>query len=259
MSASALPVVVTRPAAMAQPLADGLRAAGRDAVVLPLLEIVPIEDATTLRECLARLDTYALVVFVSPSAIDIVLPMIASWPASAAVAVVGEGSRRALARHGVCEDNARIFSPCDPQRSDSETLLQVLDLEALRGRRVLILRGDGGRELLGDALRGAGAQVEQVTAYRRRAPIFNEARRELLQRLLDGGAIWLITSSEALRVLTGWVRDAFGAAGLTKLQAQRLIVPHPRIAETAGALGFSDITQTASGDEHLLAALQSRP
>jgi uroporphyrinogen-III synthase len=44
---------------------------------------------------------------------------------------------------------------------------------------------------------------------------------------------------------------------VANLQHQRLIVPHPRIAETARALGFADLTLTGSGDERLLAALQS--
>jgi hypothetical protein len=64
----------------------------------------------------------------------------------------------------------RIHCPLDPARSDSEHLLQALDLARLAGRRVLVVRGEGGRELMPDALRRAGATVETVAAYRRAVP-----------------------------------------------------------------------------------------
>ena len=63
----------------------------------------------------------------------------------------------ALAKYGVCDGRVRIHCPADPAHSDSEHLLQVLDLAQLAGRRVLVVRGEGGRELMPDALRGAGA------------------------------------------------------------------------------------------------------
>jgi len=53
------------------------------------------------------------------------------------------------------------------------------------------------------------------------------------------------------------VRQSLGESGMTKILNSRLVVPHPRIAETAQALGFTRVTQTASGDEALVAAIQS--
>jgi uroporphyrinogen-III synthase len=172
------------------------------------------------------------------------------------LAVVGEGSRQALQRHGV-PASTRIFCPVDPDRSDSEGLLQALDLEALRGKPVLIVRGESGREFLGDALRAAGAQVQTVAAYRRAMPLFDEARRRELERLVCSQNDWLITSSEALRILLEMVKRLPLADGVVNMQQQRLIVPHMRIADTARALGFSRIVQSRSGDDGLIAALQS--
>ncbi len=63
--------------------------------------------------------------------------------------------------------NATIISPLDTARSDSEHLLQRSTWRRCAGKRVLIVRGDGGRELLADGLRAAGAGVEPVAAYRR--------------------------------------------------------------------------------------------
>jgi uroporphyrinogen-III synthase len=76
--------------------------------------------------------------------------------------------------------------------------------------------------------------------------------------LLAGPNDWIITSSEALRGLAGLVEQLDGGISVANLQRQRLIVPHARIAETASALGFGTVTLTGSGDERLLAALQSR-
>jgi uroporphyrinogen-III synthase len=253
-----LPVVVTRPLAQATPLAARIAAAGRRAVVFPLLEIQPLPDQARLREALARLDDYALVAFVSPNAIDAAFALLHEWPPQVALAVVGEGSKAALARHGRDDRNSTIFSPRDRTRADSQTLLEALDIAALRGRRILIVRGESGRELLADALRTQGVQVEQVAAYRRVAPPLDQAARTQLLALLENGAQWLITSSEALRILLDLVRQTAGDVGVVKLQQQQLVIPHVRIEESAQALGFGRILRTGSGDEQLIAALQFR-
>jgi uroporphyrinogen-III synthase len=205
---------------------------------------------------LRGLERYALVAFVSPNAIDAAFAARPDWPHDVPLAVVGEGSRQALLRHGVPE-STRIFCPSDPTRSDSEGLLQALDLDALHGKSVLIVRGETGRELLGDALRAAGVKVTAVAAYRRAMPLLDEARRRQLERLVRSSNDWLITSSEALRNLLDMVARLNLADGVATMQKQRLIVPHMRIAETARALGFSRIVQSRSGDDGLIAALQS--
>lgn len=250
------PVVITRPLAQAAPLADRITAIGREAVVFPLLEIQPLPDPGPLVAALRDVGRYAMVAFVSPNAIDAAFAHVERWPAGVALAVVGEGSKAALARHGLTPANATIFSPADSRRTDSQTLLQVLDLAALRGKTVLILRGETGRELLADALRDAGVLVDQVAAYRRLPPRLDADGRERLRALLRGGADWVITSSEALRILMQMVRETEGETAVVKMQQQRLVVPHVRIAETARELGFTDIIETGSGDEPLVAALQ---
>lgn len=254
----ASPVVITRPLAQAQPLAERVAAIGRRPVIFPLLEIHPLDDDSALHARIDELGSYAMVAFVSPNAIDALFRHLDAWPPQVAIAVVGEGSKAALARHGLTPSNTRIFSPVDPQRTDSQTLLQVLDIDALRGKRVLIVRGETGRELLADALRAAGVLVEQVAAYRRVAPVLDAAGRKQLLQLLDDSADWVITSSEALRILIKLVKDAGGDAAIAKLQQQRTVVPHVRIAETAHGLGLINVIETGSGDEQVLAALQSR-
>ena len=72
----------------------------------------------------------------------------------------------ALARHGIHD----VISP--PLRFDSEALLELPQLTDVNGRRVIIFRGDGGRELLGETLAARGASVEYVSCYRRGRPLW---------------------------------------------------------------------------------------
>lgn len=250
------PIVITRPAAQAGALAQQIAARGRQPVIFPLLEILPLSDSAPLQAVLSKLDTYALVVFVSPNAIDAAFRHIASWPLQVPIGIVGEGSRAALARHGLTARNATIFSPPDPAKTDSEGLLLALDLNALRGRQVLLVRGESGREFFADNLLAAGIKVQAVAAYRRQAPVLDETLKARLQQLLDSENDWILTSSEALRHLMDLVQELENSAGVAKIQQQKLLVPHARIAETAHALGFTDVTLTGSGDERLLDALQ---
>jgi uroporphyrinogen-III synthase len=252
------PVVITRPRAQCQALADSVAALGREAVVLPLLEIHPLADPSALQGVLADLSGYALVAFVSPNAIDAAFAHIQDWPAGVALAVLGETSRACLAGYGIHDGNATIFSPLDPTRSDSEHLLAALAPARLAGQRVLIVRGESGRELMADGLRAAGAIVTTVAAYRRQVPALTPQLGSALHALLEQQNDWIVTSSEALRGLLGLVAQLDGEAGVAKMQQQHLIVPHARIAETAAALGFARITLAGSGDASLLAALQSR-
>ena len=250
-------VVITRPLAQAEELAQRLRAVGRQVVVFPLLEIHALPDPAPLRAVLARLDEFALVAFVSPNAIDATFSFIQSWPDNVPLAVMGEGCRRALARHGVTAGRYQITSPIDRQRTDSQTLLEALDLTLLRERRVLILRGETGRELLADAMRTAGIVVEQVAAYRRVAPVMTELRAQQLATLLQMHNHWIITSSEALHILMKAVEQIDPQMGVAKMLQQKIFVPHYRIAETAKRLGLEQIFLTPAGDDGLLTALQS--
>jgi uroporphyrinogen-III synthase len=265
------PVVITRPFAQAQDFALKIQAMGRDAVIFPLLDIHALTDPEELASFdaeLARLHAFALVAFVSPNAIHAMFDRIrfeSVWPKhlpNLPIAIMGEGSRQALAQYGINDATATIISPTNLQRTDSETLLDELNLPQLREKQVLIIRGDGGREFLADALRSEGVLVSQVTAYKRAAPDWNDERRAQLSSLLQQDAEWVVTSSEGLRVLQRWVAnmdkegdDAESWQAL--LLNQHLICPHVRIAEAARELGFERVTVTSSGDQNLLSTLDS--
>lgn len=250
------PVVITRPAPQAGKLAGWLQAEGREVVLLPLLEIHALDDQAALAGALGQVGGYDLVAFVSPNAIDAAFAHIPAWPAHVAIAVLGEGSRAALLKHGVDPLATRILVPSDPTRSDSENLLASIDPSDLDGKRVLIVRGESGRELMADGMRAAGAQVDTLAAYRRTTPVMTPALADKLQSLVGTPHEWVVTSSEAMRGLDGLAREL---AIVAKLQQQHFIVPHARIEQTARDLGYTHLTLTGSGDEAVFAALQSRP
>ncbi|WP_354682070.1 fused uroporphyrinogen-III synthase HemD/membrane protein HemX [Cupriavidus necator] len=277
-------VVVTRPAGQSRQLTEALQAAGLDVLSFPLLTIGPAADDAPLRAALTRLPEFALVVFVSPNAIAYALDALAAvqgttvaqWPAQVPVAVVGPASVAALAERGIAPPGFSVIAPAgadtngngadtphegghesDTPRFDSEALWAQLDPAALAGKPVLIIRGNGGRDWLGDRLREAGAQVEAVEAYRRTLPEPTSMQWQAVRDSLRPGAApsaWLLTSSEAVRNLDALARQHLTPEDVAALRQVQCIAPHARIAEQALALGFSHIQRAAPGDAGLLAA-----
>ena len=240
-------IVLTRPAGQNEHLAALVRAAGGEPVIFPAIEIHPLDDPAPLLEIADRLDRYDLAVFVSPNAVDRAMTAIRSrrgWPAGLRAATVGRASEQALARHGV----TGVIAP--PGRFDSEALLELPPLAAVGGKRVVIFRGDGGRELLGDTLRNRGATVDYVECYRRARPAADAGP---LVRALERGEIDAIavSSSEGLRNLLEMVGDA----GRAPLRRTPLFAPHARIAAGARGLGCERVVETAPGDDGIVAAL----
>lgn len=262
-------VVITRPAGQSQALAAQLETHGLRTFEFPLITIEPVRDDAPLREALGALDRYALVVFVSPNAVDRAFACYSAissiWPHALPVAVVGPASVAALARHGVAAPAHRVISPAgaadeEPARFDSESLYTALEKtlgeDAFADKRVLIVRGDGGREWLADRLREAGAEVEAVPAYRRVVPEPPIGAWETVHALLEGAPhAWLVTSSEGVRNLDELAREHLTAGEIVELRHAPLVAPHARIGETARGLGFDRITVSGAGDERIVQTL----
>ncbi|NTV10514.1 MAG: uroporphyrinogen-III synthase [Zoogloea sp.] len=242
-------IVITRPAGQAAALCAALAAAGAEPVRLPVLEIRPVEDVAPLVEFGRRLADFHLAFFVSPNAVEhalAALPPAAEWPAGLAVATVGKGSEAALAAHGF----TRVIAPRAGFDSEAVLALPEFSREAVAGRRVAILRGDGGRDLLGDTLRERGAEVSYLTCYHRSRPSQDVA--ELLALAAAGRLdAFTLTSSEGVDNLVAMLGDA-GWPGLAGIPA---FVPHPRIAARARCAGFREVVETAPADAGLLAGL----
>lgn len=242
-------IVVTRPGARSAGLAGAIEREGGTPLVFPALEILDIEDMRPVLALVDRLESFDLAVFISPNAVDKALDLVgarraAGWPQRVRVAAIGRGSRRELERRGL----KGVIAPELP--SDSEALLELPELAAPAGRRVIIFRGAGGRELLGDALAARGATVEYAECYRR------ERARTDCTPLLDA---WARGAVDAVTVSSGEGLAAFfemiGERGRRRLKRTPLFVPHERVSSQARALGAGRVRVAGPGDAEVVAAL----
>ena len=238
-----LKIAVTRPRDQAAPLARRIEQAGGIPLLFPLLDIAPAADQAVLREQLARLAQFDLAIFISPNAVQYGMAAIRAageLPQNLKIATVGQGSAKALRELGL----AGVIAPTE--RFDSEGLLALPELQHVAGWRVLILRGDGGRELLGDTLKARGATVEYAACYRRSKP-----QQDIAALLKAAPDALTVTSSEALDYLWQMLDDAQRES----LCGIPLFVPHQRIAELARRQGWQEVRLTDAGDDGLLSAL----
>lgn len=226
-------ILVTRPRAQAAPLARLIEQAGGRALLFPAIEIEDVAPPPAL----SRLHEFDLAIFVSPTAVAKAMPQIAAWPERVRVAAVGAGTRRALEKFGVTQ----IITP--KSGADSEALLATRELGDVAGKRIAILRGDGGRALLGDTFVERGAKVEYVTCYRRLVP--NPPARPW--RAGDLAAV-TVSSSQGLENL-------FAVLDPGMLRSTPLFVPHARIAERARALAVREVVLAGHSDGEMLERL----
>jgi uroporphyrinogen-III synthase len=245
-------VLVTRPREQSRHLVELIESAGGSAIVFPVIEIAEPADAAALLRVIERLDDFDLAVFISPSAVTRALNLIharrRALPARLRLATVGRGSARELTRFGYHD----VLAPAG--RSDSEALLALAEMNDVRGKRIVIFRGEGGRELLADTLAARGAQVEHAECYRRVCPAADVA--PLLTRWGRGEIdVVVITSAEGLRNLY----DMLGKLGSQWLARTPLVVIHPRIAETARELGFrhAPVVAHEANDEAIVDAIRT--
>ena len=248
---SGLHVVVTRPAGQAAHLAEALRAQGAKPVLFPVLAIHALKDITHLLELARRLDNVDLAIFVSANAIRHALDTLLahrSWPVGLRVATIGKASEAVLAGYDLGGQEQHIIAP--ELRFDSEALLAGPELLAMSGRRVVIFRGDGGRELLGDTLLERGAQVEYVTCYQRSSSALDPAPLLKLWEANTLDAV-TVTSSEGLHYLY----EMLGRLGQAWLRKTPVFVPHARIEAEARHLGLHQLILTQPGDDGLLGGL----
>ncbi|MGZ9080046.1 MAG: uroporphyrinogen-III synthase, partial [Burkholderiales bacterium] len=149
-------IVVTRPAAQAAGLARLIEERGGRAILFPVLEIVDVADRGPMNALIDRLETFDIAIFISPNAAARAMSAIRArreLPQGLQIVAIGGGSARELERRG-------IRSVTVPQlRADSEAALELPVLSEVRGKRIVIFRGVGGRELLRETLTERGAIV----------------------------------------------------------------------------------------------------
>lgn len=246
MNLRGLSVVVTRPAGTGDALAAWFEAQGAAVLQFPAMVIdsLPLDAATA--DALARLDVFDLVICVSPSAtVQLFAARPAPWPAKLTAAAVGPGTAAALRHYGV----KQVVAPAEGVGADA--LLATPALADMRGKRVLIAAGAGGRDVLDKTLRARGAEVTTALLYRRVPPVDGQPLFDWLAR--HSGAVLLVTSIAALDHLTAL------AAGdnRQRLLNTQLVAPSPRVVKKAAVSGYRHVIQAAdASDAALIEALE---
>lgn len=250
MVASPVRVLVTRPAGQEAGLVAALEAAGHAVFHQPLLELEALPaPAPEQQQRVTDLDRYQAVIFVSGNAVRFGMERIADYwpqlPLGIAWYAVGETTARLLGNFGV--------DPVSPGRDmSSEGLLALPGLLAVDGQRILIVKGEGGREALQVELARRGARVDTLACYRRRCPVLGpgELARRLREWAID---VVLISSGEGLANLL----TLLSAEETTKFSGMRLVVPSARVEGAAREAGFSRVfTAPNASDAAMAAALQ---
>jgi uroporphyrinogen-III synthase len=278
-------VIVTRPARECTQWVEQLQRSGFAAVALPLIEIGPADsagDAQALQHVWDTLDTYAACMFVSGNAVNYFFksnrPLAEVIPAREAPKNIaselppalpphlrfmapGPGTVAALIAAGVSAQQIDGPAP-DASQFDSQALWATVGARHWLGHRVLIVRGHTrtgrgdeaadsaaapGRDWIARQWMAAGATVDFLRVYVRRAPQLSTQMRQLAQAAAGDGSVWLLSSSEAVDNLVGM--------GGIELQSARAVATHPRIAEAARAAGWGMVIESRPQLEDITAAL----
>lgn len=238
-------VVLTRPEGSNTALQARLVAGGWSLISQPLLTIEALPEDE--RAAAPELGDGDVCVYISANAVRMGFPLLGDAAKKPGVKhlAVGERSAEALAMEGI--------SAIIPERSDSEGLLSLPALQAVQGRRVVIIKGERGRGLLADVLRERGAEVIEFECYRRVAAEFDEER--FSSHLASQGALlFQANSGETLELLT----DVLVRCGQSALLQHPVVVPSGRVAEMAAGRGWHRvITAGNAGDEAFMAVLES--
>jgi uroporphyrinogen III methyltransferase / synthase len=233
-------VIVTRARAQASELSRQLDALGAEAVELPAIRIEPRIDSKEVREAIESLHTYALVCITSPNGAHLLFEAMATQGrdsralANASVAAIGSGTEAALAAGGILADIV-------PERFVAEQLVEELEKLQLNGKPVLIARAAEARELLPEALRKRGAQVDEVALYE---TVAEKPDPEELERARDADFITFTSSST--------VRNFMAASPNGIPESARIISIGPI---TSQAIREAGLTVDVEAERHDIAGL----
>lgn len=261
--------MLTRPAEQAPSMLHQLHSQGVDAINLPLIQISPTTDTAALQQAWACINEWDWLIFVSPSAVDgffqYAARAVQPHPASLALATTrfagpGAGTLNALVRWGVASHQC-VGPAADAPEWDSAHLWRAIQNETWIGKKVLMVKGDGGREELTHQLQQAGATVTLLPAYEKRYPQWDTAQTDQVTTILQKpeNYVWVFSSSFAMRglpqrlmalpqPLPTWPELA------SQLQAW---ATHPRIAQTAHQLGIQHCQNIRPGLDTLIARVRN--
>lgn len=265
-------IVITRPSGQARQLIEVLTKAIEQTSIakqslpeilsLPLLIIVPKSDDRLADHIATVLNDADLAIFVSPNAIESVMRLLEhNWQDFSKkiipIGVMGGSSAMALKNHGIGFESTptAIYMPNSPEQWDSEGLWQVL--QGLQWdwptKKIVIFKGDGGRDWLADTFKKAGATVEGISTYSRVPLDMADPAWHAIREMDISRSLWLLTSSEAVRYLGQVAKDQL-PQGMQGLKSASALCPHHNIADVAEEIGFGEVFTLEPGDEVLIKA-----
>jgi uroporphyrinogen-III synthase len=212
---------------------------GGRAIRLPAIEILACRNPQQVRQLFAS--EWDWIIFVSPNAVAYGLKLLAGQRIpQAGIGAVGASTAWQLKQAGISVD----LIP--DQGYDSEGLLSLPELNQVAEQKILIVRGDGGRALLGDTLRTRGAKVRYAEVYRRVKP--NPRVEPLIADWDEQIQLVTATSREILQNLV----EILGDCGWPKLAQTPLVVVSERMEQQAQQMGFRRIIRAAGADDRSL-------
>ena len=233
-----LRVLITRPQPQANRLSSFLQGKGAKTTLLPMVEIRPVQPVPEL----GGLSRFNKVIAISVPAVEITFQKLAGFHPKAQWFTPGKGTAKALREKG-------IQPQCPESEFTSESMLELPALNQVEGDNILLLKGEGGREVLTEELTNRGAQVVPAVLYRRQCPDYSQAEMETTLASAGINAI-VATSGQIVSNIQTCIPN------LQDLIPLPLIVPSQRVAEEAKQLGFKKVViSPGAGDQDIAEAL----
>ena len=242
---SGIGIAITRPAEQAKKLCALIEQAGGTPILFPLIEITPLKDYSQFETVISDIETYDWAIFISSNAVQNGMPRLIKKgiPQTLKLAAIGPVTATELRNFGLKE----VLVPKD--RFDSESLLTMPEMTNVAGKKIIIVRGIGGRDVLAETLKIRGATVTFAECYQRINP---QTNCDLLAKLWADKKLHgiVVTSSEAMRHLFDMAGDADWLKNIT------LFVNHTRIAELILQRGIKVLVADSPGDEAMFTLIQ---
>lgn len=244
-------IAITRPIDQAKKLSTLISQFGGTPISFPLIEITELTDYGQFESVISQVNQYDWAIFISSNAVQNGMPRLLKQgiPTQLQFAAIGPVTAAELQIFGV----KQVLTPLSHAklgdetkvRFDSESLLALPEMQAMQGKKVMLFRGIGGRDVLAETLKSRGAIVTFAECYQRINP---QTNCDLLAQLWTEKKLHgvVVTSSEAMRHLLDLAGDSAWLKNVT------LFVNHARIAELPLQLGLKVKVAHAPGDIGML-------
>lgn len=231
-----LRILVTRPDPQGQELCREIAARGGVPIHFPTIAFLPPPNLEAYQSAIRQLDKQDWLIFISPQSVYASIASINKSP-TVQIAAIGSGTAKALEQAGF------TVNLIPEKEENSEGLLKLPALQQVSGKKIAIIRGAGGRELIDKTLAERGAKVLSVIAYQRGLPDVDIT--DCIDRVTNHEVdVIICTSFEGVRNL----RELLGESTWSNLQKIPLIVISERIKLLAEDLGFRRIWVTRHSD-----------